>query len=230
MYYLALGLCLIIFSYGISVAQKPSDKLLSPQNHTLVLIDLQSQMIFAVESINIEEYRSSTAIVAGTAKIFNVPTIVTTAAAKSFSGPVIPEVEQFFPKATSNYIDRTTMNTWEDANAHKAILATNRKKIVFGGLWTEVCIVDAVLSAKDEGFDVYFIADICGGVSKEAHERAIQRMIMAGAQPLTAVQYILELQRDWARTETYKAVTDLIKKYGGTYGVGIQYAHEMLKH
>ncbi|MBO9660164.1 MAG: hydrolase [Chitinophagaceae bacterium] len=211
-------------------AQKPSPELLNPTNHTLVLIDHESQMVFAVKNIETEILRNNTAIVAGASKIFNVPTVVTTVAEKSFSGPVLREVEEFYPQATSNYIDRTTMNTWEDVNAHKAITGKGKKKIVLAGLWTGVCIVGPALSAKAEGYDVYVITDASGDVSKEAHEMAIQRMVQAGVKPITSIQYLLELQRDWARSETYKAVTDLMKKYGGAYGVGIQYAHEMLKH
>ncbi|HZH66856.1 MAG TPA: hydrolase [Flavisolibacter sp.] len=222
-------LFILTFIATTSYAQIPSPKLLTPTNHTLVMIDLQSQMTFATKSISTEELRSNTGIVAGTAKIFNVPTVITTAAEKSFSGPVLPELEEFFPKATSGYIDRTNMNAWEDAKAHKAIVDKGKKKLVFAGLWTEVCIVDPVLSAMEDGYDVYFIADDCGGVSKEAHDRAVQRMIQAGAQPLSSIQYILELQRDWARKSTYKGVTDLIKKYGGVYGIGIQYAREVIQ-
>ena len=225
-----IGFILLVFTISAGYGQSPSPKLLNPTNHTLVIVDIESQMVFAVKSITTEELRNNTGIVAGAAKIFNVPTVVTTAAEKSFAGPVIPEVEEFFPKATSGYIDRTNMNSWEDVNAHKAIVAKGKKKIVFAGLWTEVCIVDAALSAIEEGYDVYFIADDCGGVTKEAHDRAVQRMIQAGAQPLSSIQYVLELQRDWARTSTYKAVTDLIKRYGGVYGIGIQYAQEVIKH
>lgn len=211
-------------------AQKPSPALLSPTNHTLVLIDNESQMAFATQSIAIDQLRNNTALVAGASKIFSVPTVVTTVAEKSFSGPVFREVEEFYPQATSNYIDRTTMNTWEDVNAYKAITGKGKKRIVFAGLWTSVCIVGPTLSAISEGYEVYVITDACGDVSKEAHDMAIQRMIAAGAKPMTSLQYLLELQRDWARQETYKAVTDLVKKYGGAYGVGVQYAHEMLKH
>jgi len=219
-----------VFLLSSAYSQNSSEKLLTPNNHTLVLIDIESQMVFAAKSVSTEEFRDNTGIVAGTAKIFNVPTIVTTAAEKSFSGPVIPELEEFFPKSSSNYIDRTNMNCWEDINAHKAIVSKGKKKIVFAGLWTEVCIVDPVLSAIAEGYDVYFIADDCGGISKESHERAVQRMIQAGAQPLSSMQYLLELQRDWARQSTYQAVTDLIKKYGGVYGIGVQYSREVIKH
>jgi len=211
-------------------AQKPAPGLLTPANHALVLIDHESQMAFPVTSIGIEALRNNTALVAGGSKIFKVPTLVTTVAEKSFSGPVFPEVAEFYPMTATKYIDRTTMNAWEDVNAHKAITGFGKKKIVFAGLWTSVCIVGPVLSAINEGFEVYVVTDASGDLSKEAHEMAIQRMIKAGATPITSTQYVLELQRDWARAETYVAVTNLFKKYGGAYGIGIQYAHEMLKH
>ncbi|MEA5429172.1 MULTISPECIES: hydrolase [Arcicella] len=214
----------------VGFAQKPSPMLLNPTNHALVLIDHESQMGFATKSIEMTDLRNNTAIVAGASKIFKVPTVVTTVAEKSFSGPVFPEVSEFYPVATSNYIDRTTMNTWEDVNAHKAIVDKGKKKIVLAGLWTSVCIVGPALSAISEGYDVYVITDASGDVSKEAHEQAVTRMVQAGAHPITAIQYLLELQRDWARSETYVPVTNLVKKYGGAYGIGIQYAHEMLKH
>ncbi|MET1057594.1 MAG: hydrolase [Pedobacter sp.] len=209
---------------------KPSPNLLSPENHTLVLIDFEGQMAFATKSISINELRTNVAIVAGASKIFNVPTIVTTVAEESFSGPVFPELEEFYPQASSGYIDRTSMNTWEDEPAYRAITATGKQKLVLAGLWTGVCIVGPALSAMSEGFDVFVITDACGDVSTEAHERAIQRMVHAGVKPVTSVQYLLELQRDWARTETYIPVTDLMKKYGAGYGLGIHYAHHMLKH
>ncbi|RUT69602.1 hydrolase [Flavobacterium cupreum] len=209
---------------------KPSVNLLSPDNHALVLIDFEGQMAFATTNIALSELRTNVAIISGASKIFNVPTVVTTVAEESFSGPVFPEVEEFYPIATSGYIDRTTMNTWEDENAYKAITGKNKKKIVLAGLWTGVCIVGPALSAIEEGYEVYVITDACGDVSKEAHERAVQRMIQAGAQPITSIQYLLELQRDWGRQETYVPVTNLMKKYGGSYGLGIHYAHNMLKH
>src|SRR6187402_1314142 len=199
----------LLFVTFIGFAQKPSPALLSPTNHTLVLVDYESQMAFAVGSTPIDQLRNNTALVAGASKIFKVPTIVTTVAEKSFSGPVFREIEEFYPKATSNYIDRTSMNTWEDIPAHKAIVAKGKKKLVFAGLWTSVCIVGPALSAKAEGFDVYVITDASGDVTAEAHERAIERMVQLGIKPMTSIQYLLELQRDWARQETYKPVNDL---------------------
>jgi len=209
---------------------KPSPDLLSPENHALVLIDFEGQMAFATNSIAISELRTNVAIISGASKIFNVPTIVTTVAEESFSGPVFPEIEEFYPQATSGYIDRTSMNTWEDEAAYKAITGLKKNKLVLAGLWTGVCIVGPALSAIAEGYDVYVITDACGDVSTEAHERAIQRMVHSGVKPITSVQYLLELQRDWARQETYVAVTNLMKKHGAGYGLGIQYAHNMIKH
>lgn len=217
-----------LFVTSLGFAQKPGPALLNPTNHALVLIDYEGQMAFATNSIAIDVLRNNTALVAGASKIFNVPTVVTTVAEKSFSGPVFPEVQEIYPVAS--YIDRTTMNTWEDVNAYKAITGKNKKKLVFGGLWTSVCIVGPVLSALNEGYDVYVLTDASGDVSKEAHDMAVARMVQAGAHPITSLQYLLELQRDWARQETYKAVNDLVVKHAGAYGVGVQYAREMLKH
>lgn len=219
-----------VLAFHTSFAQKPSPQLLNPANHALVMIDHESQMAFPVTSISIDQLRNNVALVIGASKIFNIPTVITTVAEKSFSGPVFPEITNTYPKETSNFIDRTTMNTWEDVNAHKAITGKGKKTLVMGGLWTSVCIVGPVLSAINDGYTVYVITDVSADVSKEAHEMAITRMVQAGAHPITSLQYLLELQRDWARGETYTAVTDLAKKYGGAYGIGIQYAHDMLKH
>lgn len=194
-------------------------------NHVLVLIDHQPQMAFATQSHPIEIIRNNVALISKAAKTFNTATVITSVAAKSFSGPIFSEITEVFPN--EKIIDRTTMNTWEDVNAYKAITGKNKKKIVYAGLWTEVCIVGPVLSALADGYEVYFIADACGGVSKEAHDMAVQRMIQAGAQPMTSLQYMLELQRDWARPATYDAVNNIAKQHGGGYGLGLKYAKEM---
>ena len=120
------------------------------------------------------------------------------------------------------------MNTWEDGRITDRINQIGKKRLVLAGLWTGVCIVGPALSALDQGFEVYFIADACGDVSSEAHERAVSRMVQAGARPMTSLQYLLELQRDWARSETYDAVMDVAKKFGGGYGLGVTYAKTML--
>jgi nicotinamidase-related amidase len=119
------------------------------------------------------------------------------------------------------------MNTWEDEAVIAQVNAIGKTRIVLAGLWTSVCIVGPALSALDQGFEVYVIADACGDISSEAHERAVARMVQAGAQPMTSLQYLLELQRDWARGETYDMTTGVARKFGGAYGLGITYAKTM---
>lgn len=119
------------------------------------------------------------------------------------------------------------MNTWEDAAVIKQVNALGKSRLVFAGLWTSVCIVGPTLSALDQGFEVYVIADACGDVSSEAHHRAMDRMVQAGVRPMTSLQYLLELQRDWARTESYESTTGVARRFGGAYGLGITYAKTM---
>ncbi len=209
----------------LTATPTPGKSLLSPTDHALVLIDFQSQMAFATKSIDPTLLRNNAALVANAAAGFNVPTILTTVAEKSFSGPMFSEVTDAFPGQT--LLDRTSMNTWEDAAVIDAVNRIGKERLVFAGLWTSVCIVGPVASAIDQGFDVYFIADACGDISEEAHERAVQRMIQLGAKPMTALQYLLELQRDWARAETYDFTTGVAKRWGGAYGLGVTYAKTM---
>lgn len=206
-------------------AQKASPRLLTPQNSVLMLIDHQPQMAFPTRSIDVAELRNNVTGLAKSAKVFGVPTILTTVAEKSFSGPLFPEVQAVFPDQKP--IDRSTMNSWEDPRIVEAVKKTGRKKLVIAGLWTEVCVVGPVLSAIDEGYEVYFVTDASGGVSKDAHEMAVQRMIQAGATPMTWIQVLLEYQRDWARQATYAPVNEIVKQHGGGYGLGIIYAKEM---
>jgi len=203
----------------------PGKTLLDPTDHAVILIDHQSQMAFATHSIDPVQLRNNVALVARSAAGFRVPTILTTVAEKSFSGPMFGEIREAFPDA--EVIDRTTMNTWEDPRIAERVNGIGRSKLVFAGLWTSVCIVGPVLSALDQGFEVYVIADASGDISAEAHERAMQRMIQAGARPMTALQYLLELQRDWARSETYAMTTGIARANGGGYGLGIEYAGAM---
>jgi nicotinamidase-related amidase len=203
----------------------PGSKLISPKDHTLIMIDFQSQMSFATKSIDAVLLRNNAALVAHAAAGFGVSTILTTVAEKTFSGPMFDEITAAFPGQP--LLDRTSMNTWEDAAVIKQVNAIGKNRLVLCGLWTSVCIVGPSLSALDQGFEVYVIADACGDVSDEAHERAMQRMIQAGVQPMTSLQYLLELQRDWARGDTYDFTTGTAKKFGGAYGLGVIYAKTM---
>ena len=204
---------------------RPGKGLLTPEDHTLVMIDHQSQMAFATNSIDPVLLRNNAALVAKAAAGFGVSTILTTVAQKSFSGPMFREIKDAFPGAEP--LDRTSMNTWEDENVIREVNRIGKDRIVLAGLWTSVCIVGPAISALEQGFEVYVIADACGDVSGEAHERAMARMVQAGARPMTSLQYLLELQRDWARTQTYDLTTGIAKVNGGGYGIGIDYAKTM---
>jgi nicotinamidase-related amidase len=204
----------------------PGRTLLSPTDHTLILIDFQSQMAFATRSIDAVMLRNNAGLVASAARVFKVSVIPTTVAEKTFSGPMFDEIRDAFPN--TKFIDRSNMNAWEDKAVIEEVNRIGKGRIVLAGLWTSVCIVGPALSALDQGFEVYVIADACGDLSEEAHERALERMVQAGARPMTSMQYLLELQRDWARTATYEATTGLAKSFGGAYGLGLIYAKAML--
>jgi nicotinamidase-related amidase len=203
----------------------PGTSLLTPDNHALVLIDHQSQMSFATHSIDIATLRNNVALICKAAAGFGVPAVLTTVAEQSFSGPLFPEITAVFPAAP--VFDRTSMNAWEDAALIGQINRIGKPRIVLAGLWTGVCIVGPAVSAIEQGFEVCVITDACGDVSDEAHERAVTRMVQAGAVPMTSIQYLLELQRDWARTATYALTTGIAREHAGGYGIGIQYAKRM---
>lgn len=211
--------------YAEPTVNGASSRLLTPQNSVLILIDHQPQMAFATHSIDTLALVNNVTGLAKAAKIFNVPTILTTVASKTFSGPIFPAVQAVFPDQKP--IDRTTMNSWEDKNFLDAVKKTGRKKLVIAALWTEVCLMGPALGGIDDGYEVYIVTDASGGVSPEAHEMAIRRMVQAGAMPVTWIQVLLEYQRDWARQETYAAVTKLAKEHAGAYGLGIDYAKTM---
>lgn len=204
---------------------KPRKSLLTPHDHTLLMIDHQPQMAFATKSIDAITLRNNAALVAKAAKLFGVSTILTTVSEKTFSGPIFGEIKSVFPNAA--VIDRSTMNCWEDEAVTAAVNKIGKSRIVMAGLWSSVCIVGPAASAIDQGFEVCVIADACGDVSTETHERAMDRMVQLGAVPMTALQYLLELQRDWARTETYNGVVEIAVANGGAYGLGLIYAGAM---
>lgn len=199
--------------------------LLTAENSAIILIDHQPQMIFGVQSADRQTIINNTVGLAKTGKVFNVPTILTTVAAESFSGPIHPQIQEVFPDQVP--IDRTTMNSWEDENLVQGVKKTGRKKLVMAALWTEVCLAFPVIGAIKDGYEVYIVTDASGGTTAEAHNMAVQRMIQAGAIPVTWVSVMLEYQRDWARQETYDAVMSIAKEHTGAYGAGIVYAQTM---
>src|SRR3954463_1696638 len=202
-------------------------ELLTPQNCQLIFIDQQPQMAFGVQSIDRQMLKNNVVALAKAAKAFKVPTTITTVETESFSGHTYPELLAVFPD--NKILERTSMNSWDDQKVRDALAANGRKKVVVSGLWTEVCNNSFALCAMLEGdYEIYMVADASGGTSKEAHDYAMQRMIQAGVVPVTWQQVLLEWQRDWARKETYDAVTGLVKEHSGAYGMGVDYAYTMV--
>ncbi|GAA3481918.1 hydrolase [Streptomyces yanii] len=204
----------------------PAAQLLTPQDSVVVFVDHQPQMFFGTTSTDRAKIINAAVALAKSAKIFDVPVVLTTVASKTFSGPLLQPLAEQFPG--TEHIDRSTMNCWEDERVVDAVKATGRPKIVMAGLWTEVCISLASLSAADQGYQVFVPTDACGGVSVEAHNNAILRMTQHGIIPTTWLTTLLEWQRDWGRTETYEPVMGVVVDHAGAYGQGVAYAHAML--
>ena len=202
-------------------------EVLTPANCQIIFIDHQPQMAFGVQSIDRQVLKNNTVALAKAAKVFNIPTIITTVETESFSGNTYPELLDVF--SGQDILERTSMNSWDDQKVRDALKANGKKKVVVAGLWTEVCNNSFALCAMLEGdYEIYMVADASGGTSKEAHDYAMQRMIQAGVIPVTWQQVLLEYQRDWSRKETYDAVMDLVREHSGAYGMGVDYAYTMV--
>lgn len=205
----------------------PKLEILTPQNSQLIFIDHQPQMAFGVQSIDRQVLKNNTVALAKAAKVFNIPTTITTVETESFSGYTYPELLDVFPG--QKVLERTSMNSWDDQKVRDALAANGRKKVVVSGLWTEVCNSTFALCAMLEGdYEIYMVADASGGTSKDAHDYAMQRMVQAGVVPVTWQQVLLEWQRDWARRDTYNPVIDIVREHSGAYGMGVDYAYTMV--
>jgi nicotinamidase-related amidase len=200
---------------------------LTPQNSQLIFIDQQPQMAFGVQSIDRQTLKNNVVALAKAAKLFKVPTTITTVETESFSGHTYPELLAVFPE--HKLLERTSMNSWDDQNVRDALAANGRKKVIVSGLWTEVCNLMFAIEAIDQGgYEIYMVADASGGTSLDAHKYAMDRMVQAGVVPVTWQQVLLEWQRDWARKDTYDPVIKLVQEYSGAYGMGVDYAYTLV--
>ena len=197
--------------------------LLTPDDHALLLIDHQYLQLLALRSHPNETVVNNTTFLAKAAKLFKVPTLLTTAFAERQA--LFQEVQDVFPEQEA--IDRTGLNSWDDPRVIDWVKKTGKKKLVMAGLWTEVCLSMPVIDALADGYDVYIVTDASGGGNTESHERGVQRMVQAGAQPLTTIAYVSELQRDWARP-TADAVAKLFAEHGGGFGQGLRWEWQLL--
>lgn len=205
-----------------------SSKLLTPDNCALVLIDQQAGLAFGVQSLDKQTLLNNSVALARTAKAFGLPVVISTSATKVYSGPLMPALHAEL--GDHAVIDRRSMNVFEDDAVAAAIAATGRSKLLFSGMLTEACISFAVLSALEAGYESFVVADACGGLTETGHEMALRRLQSQGAQMTSWLQVVLELQRDWTRKATYDAARGIVEANGGGYGIGLNYARDMLPH
>ena len=201
------------------------EAMLTPDNCVLVLIDHQPFQVSAVRNIDPALMLNNVVALAKTAKAFGVPTLLTSVV-KDRGGFIVKSLQGVFPEQVP--IDRTTINTWEDRRCVDWVKSTGRKKIVMAALWTEVCLAFPVIHALGEGYDVYFVTDASGGTSTEAHEMGIQRMIQAGAVPMTWIVFLSELQRDWAREASAPKVGEILMEHGGATATNLAWELQLL--
>ena len=200
--------------------------LLIPSEAVLLLVDFQAGLGFGVESTSRQVVLNNAVALARTAIAFRVPVVASTSASRVYSGPMFPALQAALPSTTP--IERRNMNVWEDDVARRAIQETGRKNLIVAGLLTEACVSFPVLSALHDGFEVYVVADTCGGLTQAGHELALRRMEAAGAKLTSWIQVLLEFQRDWTRHETYDDARAIVESNGGGYGMGLTYARTMI--
>ena len=209
-----------------SRAKRSEKGLLTPDNCVVAMIDLQPQMLFGVSNFDRQSVINNNIALAKAVKVFAVPLVLSTVETKSFSGYMWPQIRAVFPQQEP--IERSSMNSWDDPKFVAAVEKTGRKKIVLSGLWTETCVMLPTIQAIHDNYEVYVVEDCCGDVSQLNHDNAMKRVIQAGAKPVTALSVMLEWQRDWALTDTYEAVMDIVKTHCGAYGMGVEYANTMV--
>jgi nicotinamidase-related amidase len=209
-----------------SILSNTDGGLITADNSAVVFIDHQPQMTFGVANIERQQLVNNVVMLAKGAKEFNVPAILTAVETESFSGYIWPQLMDVFPDQQP--IERTSMNSWDDAAFREAVKSTGKKNIIIAGLWTEVCVTWPTLNMINEGYNIYIVEDACGATSQLAHDAAMRRCVQAGAVPMTTIPTVLEFQRDWANREHYDALLNIFREHGGAYGDGIEYAYTMV--
>jgi nicotinamidase-related amidase len=201
------------------------DALLTPEECVLVLIDHQPFQVANLHSHEPTLVVNNTVGLAKFAKVFDVPTILTTVIEER-GGHLIQAIQDVFPDQTP--INRTSINTWEDPRVVDAVKRTGRKKLIIAGLWTEICVAMPAIHALDDGYDVFVVTDASGGVTAEAHDMAVRRMERAGVVPVTWLVVSSEWQRDWAREETANQLGPILFEHGGATGIALAWELQLL--
>jgi nicotinamidase-related amidase len=185
-----------------------TDPLLTPTNSALIVIDYQPAQIQVVKSMDTDLLIRNIVSVARTAKTYDLPIVLSTVNVANGQGHTVPELAGVL--ADEVEIDRTQINAWEDVEFRRAVEATGRRKLIMAALWTEVCLAFPSLDALRQGYEIYPVVDAVGGTSPEAHRAGLERIVQAGAQPISWVSLACELQRDWARLETVPEIVDIV--------------------
>src|ERR1700751_5008943 len=202
------------------------DALLTPENCALLLIDHQPFQLANVNSHDPTIVINNVTALAKTAKAYGIPTILTTVNEER-GGLIFKQVQAVFPDQKT--INRTFINAWEDRRVVEAVKKTGRKKLIMAALWTEMCLAMPAIHAMGDGYDVYVVTDASGGVTPEAHDMAIRRLVAAGAQPITWIGLAGELQRDWARTANFGEVTQILLDHAGGSAAAIAWELQLLQ-
>jgi len=200
--------------------------LLTPENCVLLLIDHQPFQLANVNSHEPTMVINNVTALARTAKVYDIPTILTTVNEER-GGAIFKQVQAVFPDQKP--INRTFINSWEDHRVVEAVKRTGRKKVVMAALWTEMCLAMPAIHAMGDGYDVYVVTDASGGVSPEAHDMGIRRVQGAGAQPITWLGMAGELQRDWARTERLGEIAQIFIDHAGATGSALLWEMQLLR-
>ena len=201
------------------------DGLLRPDTSVLVLIDHQPYQFANLHSHEPTMIINNVIALAKLAKVFNVPTILSTVIEER-GGYLIKGLQDLFPEQKP--INRTSINAWEDPNVTNVVKKSGRKQLVLAALYTEICLAMPAIQALAEGYDVFIVTDASGGVSAEAHDMAVRRMVAAGAVPITWLAVLGEWQRDWAREKTAAGVTGVVLEHGGGSSVAFAWEQQLL--
>jgi nicotinamidase-related amidase len=202
------------------------DALLTPERSVVLLIDHQPFQFSNLHSHDPTLVINNVVGLAKAAKVFDVPTILTTVTEER-GGRLLKGLQDVYPDQRP--INRTFINTWEDERIVEAVKRTGRKQLVIAALWTDICLVMPVIQSMADGYDVFFVTDASGAVSREAHEMAVLRMVQAGAVPVTWIAVMSEWQRDWAREATIPAVAEVTVAHGGASGVAYAWEQQLLR-
>jgi nicotinamidase-related amidase len=201
------------------------DALLRPENSVLVLIDHQPYQFANLHSHEPTMIVNNVIALGKLAKVFNVPTILSTVI-EGRGGFLIKGLQDVFPDQKP--INRTFINAWEDPKVTDAVKKTGRKQLVLAALYTEICLAMPAIQALADGYDVFIVTDASGGVSAEAHDMAVRRMVTAGAVPITWLAVLGEWQRDWAREKTAAGVAAVVAEHGGGSAVALAWEMQLL--